>query len=140
MPLEVPWGVISVAAAVSILLLSAALLRRRKGVKVSISPSSQSGAPGKRLSYAVTVENMENKKNTYDLQISGGDGWSPKLTDNSLSIAANEAKTTTLRVTVPREGGSVILKVTATSRADPSMSDSASCTATAGKSQESSSR
>ena len=104
------------------------------GVNVSISPSSKSGTPGTELTYTVTVMNTGGGMDTFDLHISGGDGWSPGLSSNSLILTSGASGTSTLTVTVPSwvaAGFSTTITVTATSRADPSVSDSASCSATA---------
>jgi len=135
-PLAIPWEIIMAGVFGVLLLLLVPPLRRKRGVKVSISPKSQTGTPGKRLSYTVTVKNTGRESDTYDLKVSGGAEWSPKLADGSLSIDAGKSKTTTLRVTVPssaREGDSTKITVTATSRADSSVRGSASCTAVSGR-------
>jgi uncharacterized membrane protein len=124
----------------SSLILFGAYRRRKAGVKVSISPKSQTGTPGKRLSYTVTVKNTGVGSDTYDLKVSGGAGWSPTLADDSLSVDAGKSKTTTLRVTVPEEGASTTIKVTATSQADSDISGSARCTATSTRTSAGSSR
>jgi len=134
-PLAIPWEIIMAGVLGVLLLLLVPPLRRKRGVKVSISPKSQTGTPGKRLSYTVTVKNTGRESDTYDLKVSGGAEWSPKLADGSLSIDAGKSKTTTLRVTVPssaKEGDSTKITVTATSQADSSVSGSASCAAVSG--------
>ena len=136
MPLAIPWEIIMAGVLGVLLLLLVPLFRRKRGVKVSISPKSQTGTPGKRLSYTVTVKNNGVGSDTYDLEVSGGAEWSPKLADGSLSIDAGKSKTTALRVIVPsgaREGDSTKITVTATSRADSSVRGSASCTAVSGR-------
>jgi parallel beta-helix repeat protein len=103
------------------------------GVQVSISPSSKSGTPGVELTYTVTVMNTGGATDTFDLRFSGGAGWSPSISPNSLTLAAGTPGGATLTVTVPSwvaAGASTTITVTATSRADPSVSNSASCSAT----------
>ena len=101
-------------------------------VDVSISPSSQSGTPGLTLSYTVTVKNEGNVSDTYDLGAS--DGWATQISPTSLIVAAGDSGTATLDVTIPSGtsgGATMTITVTATSRTDPGVSDSASCEAVA---------
>jgi len=105
-----------------------------RGVSVSISPSSKEGLPGVALSYTVTVTNTGEAADNFDLRVSGGAGWSPGISPNSLTLATGASGTAALTVTVPSGaagGDSTTIAVTATSRADPSVSGSASCKATA---------
>ncbi len=101
-------------------------------VSVSILPTYQSGKPGKELSYSVTVANMGNLDDNYVLTVSDNAGWGPVLLDNLLEVPAGGENQTTLSVTVPANSlgcsnDNVI--VTATSRADNTVSDSDSCIA-----------
>jgi uncharacterized membrane protein len=105
-----------------------------RGVEVSISPSSASGAPGATLSYKITVTNLGNAEDTFALEISGGVGWSPRASSTSLTIGARGVGSVTLSVTIPTgaaEGATTTITVTATSTSDPGVSSSASCRATA---------
>ena len=104
------------------------------GVSVSISPSTNSALPGESINYTVTVMNTGDATDTFDLHISGGTGWSPSISMNSITLNAGTSSGVTLTVTVPSgaaAGASTTITVTATSRADPSVSNSASCRATA---------
>jgi len=106
----------------------------RPSVEVSISPSSSSGTPGTMLTYTVTVKNTGGGTDNFDLNVSGGAGWSPGISPSLLTLAAGTSGTAKLTVTVPSnavEGASTTITVKAISRADPSVSGSASCTATA---------
>jgi len=101
-------------------------------IRISITPENQSGAPGATLNYTVEVTNESNQLHVFDLQISGGVGWEPRVSPSSLTLAAGASGTSTLSVTVPSGvsgGSSVGIAVTATSRADPTLSASASCIA-----------
>jgi len=101
-------------------------------VRISITPENQSGAPGATLNYTVEVTNESDQLHVFDLQISGGAGWEPRVSPSSLTLAAGASGTSTLSVTVPSGvsgGSSVGIAVTATSRADPTLSASASCIA-----------
>jgi uncharacterized membrane protein len=105
-----------------------------RGVSVSISPSSQSGANGETLTYTVTVFNTSVDLDTYDLSASDDQGWELQLDEDTLTILAGENTTVNLSVTVPtdaREGDSDLITITATSRADPTKSDSDTCRAIA---------
>jgi PGF-pre-PGF domain-containing protein len=105
-----------------------------RGVSVSISPSSQSGANGGTLTYTVTVTNTGNVSNNYSLTPADTTGWSPRISPSSLTLAAGALNTATLTVIVPSgaaAGASTTITVTATSMADPSVNNSASCRATA---------
>jgi uncharacterized membrane protein len=101
-------------------------------VRISITPENQSGAPGAALQYRVDVTNGSDQGHVFDLRISGGTGWKPRVSPGSLTLAAGASGTATLSVTVPGGvigGSSVGICVTATSRADPTLSASASCIA-----------
>ncbi|MBA7691642.1 hypothetical protein ES703_100193 [subsurface metagenome] len=103
-----------------------------RGVEVSISPSYQSGLPGTTLSYSVTVKNTGDVEDNYDLTVSDNAGWSLELENNLLEIPAGENKMTMLAVKIPGDalpGEEDEITVTATSMADPTVYDSASCIA-----------
>jgi parallel beta-helix repeat protein len=102
------------------------------GVQVSISPSSQSGAPGEKLDYIVTVKNTGNLDDNYTLEVS--DRWSAQISPASLAVPAGASRTATLSVTIPSDankGDSMVITVTATSQIDNAVSGSARCTAIA---------
>jgi len=101
-------------------------------IRISITPENQSGAPGATLNYTVELTNGSDQLHVFDLQISGGAGWEPRVSPSSLTLAAGASGTSTLSVTVPSGvsgGSSVGIAVTATSRTDPTLSASASCIA-----------
>ena len=102
------------------------------GVEVSISPSYQENLPGGTIEYTVTVTNTGNVSDNYDLSASDNEGWGPILDNGSLSIPVSESRTTALTVAIPENAVPCtedIITVTATSQADPSVSDNASCIA-----------
>jgi hypothetical protein len=102
------------------------------GVDVSISPDYQENLPGGNLEYTVTVANTGNAEDTYDLRASDDLSWSRSVSPTPLTVPSLENRTATLSVTVPP---GVIgyrndnITVTATSRIDNTVSDSASCIA-----------
>jgi len=99
------------------------------GVKVTISPSDNSGPNGATLTYAVTVNNNENVADTYSLVATDNSGWSPSVLPTSLTMSSGSSGTATLSVTIPSSatGGTVDnIKVTANGTG---VSGSSSCTA-----------
>jgi len=101
------------------------------GVSVSISPDYLSGLPGETLDYTVTVRNIGENVDTYDLTISDNENWGPTLSENLLeNIGPGENGTITLTVKIPENaplGAEDEITVTAQSLANPSASDNASC-------------
>jgi uncharacterized membrane protein len=99
------------------------------GVKVTISPSDNSGPNGATLTYAVTVNNNENVADTYSLVATDNSGWSPSVSPTSLTVSSGSSGTATLSVTIPSSatGGTIDnIKVTANGTG---VSGSSSCTA-----------
>jgi len=102
------------------------------GVKVSISPENQSGAPEETLTYTITVKNEGNAGETYILSVAGAPDWSPRVENNSLTLSAGGTSETTLTVTIPSgvsEGDSITVNVTTISVGDPRVVDSDTCLA-----------
>jgi len=107
-----------------------------RGVEILISPASQSGYPEKTLTFTVTVKNTGEAEDTYELTVSDNAGWGAALAENLLTIPAGENQPTTVSVSVPSDAikdESTVIEVIATSRSDPSASDTATCTAEARK-------
>jgi uncharacterized membrane protein len=103
-------------------------------VEVNIWPDHGSALPGGTLIYAVTVINSGNVEDTYDLTVTDNAGWSLSISPPSLTVPPRENREAILSVLVPENAyGSSEDNVTATavSTTDPTVSDSASCIASA---------
>jgi len=72
-----------------------------RGVRVSVSPSYQSGLNGETLDYIITVSNTGNVEDTYSLTATDDAGWSPSVSPTSLTVPPWGNRTATLSVTVP---------------------------------------
>jgi len=92
----------------------------------------QENLPGGKLEYTVTVKNTSVGLDTYALENIDTQGWTLELTDNLLTLLPGEDTTVTLTVTIPalaEPGAEDNITVTATSQADPTVENSASCIA-----------
>lgn len=77
-------------------------VERVAGVEVSISPKLQSGPPRRRLTYTVTVTNLGNWEDDFNLGVGYFPPWKPELSSWSLEdIPPHGSKTVTLTVYVP---------------------------------------
>ena len=100
-----------------------------RGVSVSISPTSQSGANGATLTYTVTVSNTGNVSDTYSLTVADNAGWSENVSPTSLTVSQFSSGNVTLSVTVPDNAiGGTIDNVTVTATGT-GVSGSGNCTA-----------
>jgi len=102
-----------------------------RGVEISISPSYQSGLPGENLGYTVTIRNLGNVDDNYDLIAQDNEDWRLSIA-SSIMVPAFENRTTTLTVTIPDNAMGCTkdnVTVAATSQADNTVSDNDSCTA-----------
>jgi uncharacterized membrane protein len=103
------------------------------GVDVSISPTDNIGLLGSTITYTVTVTNTGIVSTTYTLGSTDNMGWSRTI-PTPLTVPVGENRTAMLSVTIPSsaaEGMSDRVTVTATSQADATMKDNASCVARA---------
>lgn len=102
-------------------------------VDVSISPDNQNGVPGRSITYTITIKNLGNLKDNYDITVADNYGWGLALdSDRFENLLPEESSTTTLRVTIPDNtspGTIDNIRVTATSQGDPSVKDNTSCIA-----------
>lgn len=102
-------------------------------MQVTIDPTSQSDSAGENLIYLVTVTNTGDLADTYDLTAEDDAGWSVELAVGSCMLDPGESRSgIRLTVTIPENaesGDSTTVIVTATSQADPSIENSATCTA-----------
>jgi uncharacterized membrane protein len=105
-----------------------------RGVSVSISPAEVDGMPGDRLSFTIEVTNTSNIIDNYDLTVSDNAGWNPSISENTIEISARENRSVTLGVTIPENAMPETMDkitVTATSRENAAVSNSATCLARA---------
>jgi uncharacterized repeat protein (TIGR01451 family) len=103
-----------------------------EGVNVSVSPSEKSDSPGETLTYTVTIVNVGDTDDTYDLTVTDTLAWGATVIPDSLTIAAGGSDTATVSVTIPEgttSGVEDVITVKATSRTNPAVSDSATFTA-----------
>jgi hypothetical protein len=104
----------------------------RRGVEVSISPSSQSGTPGTTLTYTVTVTNTGTVTEDYNLSKTYTRSWNLMLPPSVVDVVPDEDRQITLSVGIPataENNTSDNITVTATSTENTAIENSASCTA-----------
>jgi uncharacterized membrane protein len=103
-----------------------------RGVDVLISPDYQGGLRGTTLHYTVSIFNVGNIEDTYDLTVEDNEGWGPVLDNYSLTVPSSENRTTILRITIPENAEICTvdnIRVTAVSRENAEIGGSASCLA-----------
>ena len=107
-----------------------------RSVQVSIEPENQKAPPENTLTFTVRVTNTGEVTDNYDLIDNDDAGWGTELAKNLLeNVGPGENRETTVSVTVPEnavENTWAVIRVTATSRADPSVTDNDTCRAIAG--------
>lgn len=104
------------------------------GVQVTAEESALSGFPGQVVSYTLTVQNLANVDDRFDVDLSGED-WLTSASPTIVGPLAHGA-TGTLRVNVyippsAQDGATDTVSVTVTSQGDIMASDSVSLTTTA---------
>ena len=103
-----------------------------RGVQVSISPSSQENENGGTLTYTVTVKNTGNVTEDYNLSKSDDAGWTLTLPATATGVIPDESREVTLTVGIPSGAENCThdnITVTATSQADNTVENSATCVA-----------
>ena len=104
-----------------------------RSVTVSISPSSQDNFPGGILNYTVMVSNTGDVSDNDNLMVRDNAGWTLTLDNYTLGpIPPGGNRTTILRVTIPENAAPETednITVIATSQADNTVRDNASCIA-----------
>jgi len=101
-----------------------------RSFELSISPSYQSGLPGTKFSYTVTLTNTGNIVDNYSLTVSDNAGWGPIITPSSLGVYPGQSKNAILEVTIPGNAENSDrdnILVAARSQTDNTVSASASC-------------
>jgi parallel beta-helix repeat protein len=102
-----------------------------RGVDVTISPKYQENLPGEMLDYTVTITNMGNVDDTYDLTATDNESWDVSIA-SSITVPAFENKTTKLTVTIPEDAVPCTkdnIRIVATSRENVLVSAEDSCVA-----------
>jgi len=103
--------------------------------EISIVPGENHAENGQTVTFTVTVKNTGGNTDNYDVTVIDDDNWGPTLDNNSFeNVLFGENRTTTLRVAIPYNAPSGTydnITVTATSRADNTVRDNASCIARA---------
>lgn len=80
--------------------------------------------------YTITVANLGDIPDTFDLMVECDGGWNLELGATSMIVPAHQKRAVSLSVTVPKNvslGAEVKIRVTATSRMDPVASSSSIC-------------
>jgi len=101
-------------------------------VSVSIKPKENKDAPGENVTFTVTVKNTGAVRDTYDLTVENTRNWSLSLPSSVGPLDPGEDAEVILKVAIPSTAESCTrdtITVTATSRADPTVSDNDNCVA-----------
>lgn len=97
---------------------------------VEVSPSTirEGGLPGETLEFDITVANVGEVIDNYDLEVSDNAGWGLSLSENRVeNLQPSENEAVTLSVTIPGNAGAgevSVVTITATSENDNNVSSS----------------
>lgn len=103
------------------------------GVTLSPKVDAKSGAPGKIIAYNLTLANIGNITDTFQITLSDH-AWIVSLPKSSYTLEIGASAIVVVRVTIPpdaQNGDTDTVVVTATSAGDPGVSASAELTTTA---------
>jgi len=102
-------------------------------VVVSVSPSEVSAAPGESAYFDISVKNMGDSQETFDLEATVDTEWNLEITPEELEIAEGETEMANLTVKIPTDVGELTEeKITVSATSDEiSDSDSSSLQLTA---------
>ena len=103
-----------------------------RGVQTVITPPTQDAENGGVLAYAITLINMGNVQENFQLTKGDNTGWTLSLDNNWLLVPNGENRTTKLTVTIPTNatGGTLdSIWVQATSKDNVTIFDNESCLA-----------
>jgi hypothetical protein len=103
------------------------------GVELSAEEEALSGAPGETVEYTLTLTNLGNATDTFDLTFEGN-LWDVHLPATSFELDPGESTPVIVHVTIPTEaedGDMDAVNITATSQGDPDTFDGVTLTTTA---------
>jgi uncharacterized membrane protein len=112
--------------------IAQAIASIRRGVQVSISPSTQDNENGGTLRYTVTIKNTGNVTEDYDLDKTDTRSWTLTLPSSVTDVIPDENRQVTLTVGIPataENNTSDTITVTATSSENTEIENSATCVA-----------
>jgi len=80
-------------------------------ISASIDRAEATGTPGDNLEYLLTITNLRNKSENYNVEITSENGWPVKFSPQKLMLEPGESRNLVARVTVPnlRKSGEDIL-------------------------------
>jgi uncharacterized membrane protein len=108
-------------------------INRVAGVKAEFNATAASGKPGKSVTLKVNINNTGNAPDKFALTTDGPGGW-VVLSPSSVTLAAGANVNVTVTITAPLEpltrAGAVVINLTATSKANASVSSKSKLTYT----------